>query len=148
MMVKLLKTLQGVGRIGEIVEVSDAQARNFMLPKKIAVLATGTVVQASQREAAHDRVQRVSRQEALTRLIQKVEQGTLRLRGTANEQGKLFAAIKTPDIQAALEQQFGMRLDHIVCQPDHLKTVGTHHVQLMIDRDHRATIHIEVEHGS
>lgn len=148
MKIKLLKAVPGIGRVGEIVDVSDAQARNFLLPNKLAVLATGAVVKAHQAVLEHAQAQHVKHQEALAGLIQRLEQSSLRLKAKASPQGKLFAAVKMTDVQVALEKQFSIKLSGLLMKPDHLKTLGTHQVQIILDQQHQATITILVEHGS
>lgn len=147
MKVKLLTAIAGIGRTGEIVNVSDAQARNYLIPKKLAVLATGAVVKAQAQAVAEQKQQQSQRQAALVALTERLEKQPLRLRGKANDQGKLFAAIKAADIQAGLEQQFKLKFPDLVCQPDHLKTLGTHKVQLTIDHAHQAEISIIIVHA-
>jgi len=148
MKIKLLKAVAGIGRVGEIVDVSDAQARNYLLPNKLAILATGRVVQAHQQHVEQQRIDQVKHQEALGGLIQRLEQSSLRLKGKASPQGKLFAAVKMTDVQAALEKQFSIKLSGFLMKPDHLKTLGTHQVQIIVDPKHQATIPIIVEHGT
>ncbi len=148
MKLKLLKDVSGVGHSDQLVEVSDAQARNFLLPKKMAVIATGAVLAAHEQTAINEKRQQARRVGEVAALMERLLSATVHLSGKANSQGKLFAAIKSSDIQAALEQQYSINLPHLTCQPDHLKTVGSHQVEILIDHDHRATVTILIEHGS
>lgn len=146
MKVKLLKTVPNLGRASELVEVSDAQARNFLIPKKIAVVATTSVVQAHIQQATNQQQQADQRQQAIEALLEKIRVRTIRLLGKANQQGKLFAAIKSQDIKTALEKEFAITLPGLVCRPDHLKTLGQHQVQITLDPEHQATITISIDH--
>lgn len=146
MKVKLLKTMANLGRAGQLVEVSDAQARNFLIPKKFAVLATAAVIQAHVQQASNQQQQADRRQQAIQAMVETIGGRAIRLFGKANQQGKLFAAVKSQDIQAALEKEFSIKLPGLVCHPDHLKTIGQHQVQVTLDPEHQATITINIEH--
>lgn len=147
MKVRLLKSVPPIGRAGQIVEVSDAQARNQLLPKKLAVAATGAVMAEHQHQEDDQRKRQAERQEKIIELLKKIESTAVIMRGKANKQGKLFAAVKSIDIQRALETQFKMKLPELKTTPDHLKTLGQHSITAVIDQHHTATINVTIEHG-
>jgi large subunit ribosomal protein L9 len=145
MKVRLLASVPFIGRAGQIVEVSDAQARNHLLPSKLAVAATGTVIAEHQHQEADQRKRQAERQIKITELLRKIEGTAVALRGKANKQGKLFAALKSDDIQQALEKQFGLKLPELKTSPDHLKTLGQHSVTAVIDNQHNVNINVMIE---
>lgn len=147
MKVQLLQPVNHLGLAGDIIEVSDAQARNQLLPKKLAVTATAAVLAARQQDQAHHYRQQERRQRKLAELLQRLAGMTVHLTGKANPQGKLFAAVKTIDLQAELERLGHLRLPDLRSEPDHLKTLGTHQVNIIIGGTHRATLHVVIDHA-
>lgn len=148
MKIQLLTTIPSLGRSGDIIDVSDAQARNQLLPKKLAVAATGHVVAAQRKHLQDVEAQRQQHQKNISVLIERLTGATVPLSGKASGQGKLFAAIKSNDIVAAIEHLHHIHLPHARCLPDHLKTLGQHQVTLMLDDQHRLPITISIEHGT
>ncbi len=147
MKVKLLVTVPGIGSAGAIVDVSDPQARNYLLPKKLAVIATHEVLKIHHDQEKSQAHQAAKEEASIKSLVANLENQTLHLSGKANAQGKLFAAIKTSDIQQAILQQFHCTLAHVTCKPDHLKNLGTHQVELSFHH-HVVPITILIEHGT
>lgn len=148
MKVLLVANVPKLGRAGELIEVSDAQARNFLIPKKFAVAATAEVVakhaqQQAARQHKHDRDEQ-QRQVLITAL----EGSRLMLRAKSNPQGKLFAAVKSSDIVQAIEQTHHIRLSQVRMEPDHIKTVGEHAMTLWLDEHRVAHVTIVITHGA
>lgn len=146
MKVQLVLSLPSLGRDGQIVEVSDAQARNYLFPKKLAIPATVSIVAAQQRQEADRQQRQQKRASQLTALGQRIAGSELKLFGKANPQGKLFAALKAIDIQQALEKQFRIKLPGLQTTPNHLKTVGLHSVAVVLDDHQTAVINVIIEH--
>lgn len=147
MKVHLERDVPQLGKRGQIVDVSDAYARNALLPKKFAVLATKATLLAAERQQLQQQVSQERQRVELEALMQKLPGESITLTGRASPQGKLFAAIKTEAIRRALADRFRVDLTHMRCEPDHLKTVGTHQVMVIIDDHHRAPITIVIAHA-
>ncbi len=133
MKVQLLKPVAGIGRAGEIVTVGDAHARNFLLPKKLAVAATTKVVHDHQHHQAQTQQAIAQHQTDIQALIVKLQGQTVPMSGKANPQGKLFASIKAEAIRQQLEHQFHLKINRFRSQPDHVKTVGQHQLNVTIE---------------
>lgn len=130
--------VQQVGKKGDIVDVSDGYARNFLVPKGLAFPATaGVEAQAeSMRRGrdARDATARAAAQEVATSLVPKVI--TIAVR--AGAEGKLFGSVTTMEIAEAVEAQTGVEVDRRHLHLDEpIKTLGTHLVP--------AKLHAEVE---
>lgn len=131
--VYLQRDVAGLGRSGQIVNVSQAYARNFLLPKGLVMVATPALMakakqQAGQAHAAAGQAAAAAEQAATTLAGQSV-----RLSGRANPQGKLFAAVKAEQVLMAIHSQYGLRLPPTTTmKPAQLKTLGDHHVQLSL----------------
>lgn len=143
----LLSDVPHLGRARTIVEVTEAYARNFLLPKKLAVLATTDVLAAHRRRqeksAAIKQVQAAERSAAAVRL----SGATVRLTAKANDQGTLFAAVKSEAVLADVRRQFGLRLEGAHISPDHLKRLGRQSVTLRLPDGQELLMAVEISHG-
>ena len=127
MKVILLKDVKGTGKKDQIIEVSDGYARNFLLPKKIAAEATATALNAIEKaKSAEAHRENVKRQEAEAKARDlKGKVVTLHARG--GESGKLYGAITTDHIAAALKEQHGFEIDKRKLElEDAIKSAGQH----------------------
>src|SRR5579862_5765710 len=105
--VKLLlkESIKNVGRVGDIVEVSPGYARNYLLPKDLAVQPTPNnvkKVEARRKEIEKQERERREQQEAMIGRLKEVE---LTLERRANEQGNLFGSVTATDIAKSLQVQ-------------------------------------------
>ena len=127
MQVILRNDLDGLGKRGDIVDVSDGYARNYLLPKGIAFKATaGAVDQAAKMRRARDQRDASDREKATTiasTLVPKV----ITITAKSGAEGKLFGSVTTADIVAAVEAQTGIKLDRKVVHLDEpIKSLGEH----------------------
>ena len=127
MKVILLQDVKGKGKKGQMLEVSDGYARNFMLPKKLAMEATPDAIntmrmndKAAAEKAARERAEAMDISRKLRELII-----TVTAKGGGN--GRLFGAVTTQEIAAALEKQSGIKLDkRKIVLIETIKIVGTY----------------------
>ena len=114
--VKLLlkESIKHVGRVGDVVEVSAGFARNYLLPKDLAVEPTpGNVKKIEERRKEIERIER-ERREQQERLLKQLEGVEVTLERRANEQGHLFGSVGATDIAKALQAQgFNVHPDDI-----------------------------------
>ena len=133
MKVILNQDVKGKGKKGQLVEVSDGYARNFLLPKGLAKEATNTNLNIMQgkndAEAYH---QKVALEEAEA-LKEKMEALEVVLTAKAGENGKLFGSITSKDVAEALTMQHHIKLDKKkFVMPEGIKTLGTTTVDVKI----------------
>jgi len=105
--VKLLlkESIKNVGRVGDVVEVSPGFARNYLLPKDLAVYPTpANIKKIEQRRREIERLER-ERREQQAALLKQLEGVELTLERKANEQGHLFGSVSATDIAKALQAQ-------------------------------------------
>lgn len=125
MKVLLLKDVKGTGKEGEIANVSDGYARNFLIPKKLAVPADSSNIDAANRKkaaAAH-------RIDVLRKTAKELASGmsnlTVRIYSKAGENGRLFGSITTSQIADALKEQYDITVDKKKIRiPEPIKTTG------------------------
>ena len=127
MQVILRSDLEGLGKRGDIVDVADGHARNYLFPKGLALKATdGAVAQASKMRRARD-LRDASDREAATTIASTLVPKVITVTAKAGSEGKLFGSVTTADIADAVKAQTGIELDRKSIQlDDHIKTVGEH----------------------
>lgn len=141
----LRSDVAGLGKRGDIVEVADGHARNFLLPKGKAMKATdGAVVQAAKMRRARD-LRDASDRDAATTIASTLVPKIISIPAKAGLEGKLFGSITTSDIVAAVEEQTGIKLDRKVVHIDEqIKTTGQHRVTAALHSDVSFPITIDV----
>ncbi len=105
MKILLLKDVLGVGLTGQVKKVSDGYARNFLFPKKIAVLATAGDENKFEKIVKEGKVEKQLAGSRVAALADQLKKTNFILKKTANEQGKLYGAISEDDIVAVLAEK-------------------------------------------
>lgn len=145
MKVLLIKTVDTLGTPGEVVNVAPGYARNYLLPQKLAVLATkGSMKMAVSLKAAA--VTKTKEQnKAAEALAEKLRELTLTFTATADESGQLYGGIGEREIAAALiEKKFEIDKKQVVIE-NNIKILGEHKVQIKVQGDIVETITVKVE---
>ncbi len=145
MKVILQKDVKDVGRVGELVNVSEGFARNFLFPRKLAAEAT------EKRVKEYDHLKRVAetkKKKALSErqeILNKINGVTVKFKSAAGESDKLFGTVTTSDISKEL-QKAGFSIDRRdihVSEP--IKVLGQHKATIRYAEGMEAQIHISVE---
>ncbi|MBX5435799.1 MAG: 50S ribosomal protein L9 [Alicyclobacillaceae bacterium] len=148
MKVILLADVKGQGKQGEIKEVSEGYARNFLFPRKLAVEATPANLQQLQAQKEARARKEAQELEAAKQLAARLEGRQLVIPAHAGEGGKLFGAITAKHIADALADA-GFAIDKRKIQlPEPIKTVGGYRVPVKLHADVTVTIQVMVEAGS
>jgi large subunit ribosomal protein L9 len=145
MKVLLRSDVEGVGRRGDIVEVSGGFARNYLLPEGKGLEATkGIEAQATAMRRSRDL--RDSRdREAAQAKAEVLNGAVLRIEARAGGTGKLFGSVGPADVVEAARSQKGVELDrHGVDLPEPLKELGSHEVSIQLAPDVTSVITVEV----
>ena len=145
MKVILRSDIDNVGKRGDICDVADGYARNFLLPKGLAMVATdGAVAQAASMRRARDlrdAQDRASAEEVARTLVPKV----ITIKAKAGAGGRLFGSVTAADIVDAVEAQTGIALDRRRVHLDEpIKVVGTHSVQVKLHSDVQFPVNLEI----
>ncbi len=144
MKVILRSDLDGLGKRGDIVEVADGHARNFLFPKGHAIAASdGAVEQAGQMRQARDQRDSSAR-EAATTIASTLVPKVIIVSAKAGPEGKLFGSITSADVVAAVQEQTDIELDRRQIEIDVIKTVGQHTVTASLHNDVSFPITIDV----
>lgn len=110
MKVILQQDVKGQGKKGQLVDVSDGYARNFLLAKKLAVLATPENVNTMKQQEKARKAQEAAEKAEAEALSKKLETVTVKVAAKAGEGGRLFGAVTSKEISEALNAQFGLNI--------------------------------------
>ena len=122
MKVLLLQNVAKIGRTGEVKEVSEGYAQNFLFPKKLAELATPSRIALLEKAREYEESEKHLRAELLAREIKKLADKTITLTRKVNSSGSLFAGVTAEDIKAAIRNSEGILLPvEMIHVRDHLK---------------------------
>ena len=146
MKVILLQDVKGKGKKGQMIEVSDGYARNFMLPKKLATEATADAVNTMRMndKAAAEKAAR-ERAEAME-VSKKLRELTLTVTAKGGGAGRLFGSVTTQEIADALAKQTGIKLDkRKIVIADPIKNVGTYTVTCKLGYEISAPLTVKIE---
>ena len=148
MRVVLRSDLDHVGKRGDIVDVADGYARNFLLPKGHAIVATsGVTTQAASMRKARD-LKDAKDREAAEVVARTLVPMVIRIPAKAGSGGKLFGSVTTADIADAVSQQAKVNLDRRRLHLDEpIKSTGTHEVPVKLHSDVEFRITVEVVSG-
>ena len=146
MKVILLQDVKGKGKKGQMLEVSDGYARNFMLPKKLAIEATADAVNTMRMndKAAAEKAAK-ERAEALE-ISKKLRDMTLTVTAKGGGAGRLFGSVTNQEIADALKAKSGIALDkRKIVIADPIKNVGTYTVTCKLGYEISAPLTVKIE---
>ena len=146
MKVILLQDVKGKGKKGQMLEVSDGYARNFMLPKKLAIEATADAVNTMRMndKAAAEKAAK-ERAEALE-ISKKLREMTLVVTAKGGGAGRLFGSVTNQEIADALKAKSGIALDkRKIVISDPIKSVGTYTVTCKLGYEISAPLTVKIE---
>jgi len=133
MKVILLQDVKSLGKKDAIVEVSDGYGQNYLIPRKLAVVANaGNMNEVKQRKESLDNKAR-KELEAAKEYAAKLQDKTVTISAKVGENGKLFGAVSNKDIQDALKAQYNVDIDKkkiVLTEP--IKNVGAHIVEIKL----------------
>ena len=145
MKVILLQDVKGKGKKGQMLEVSDGYARNFMLPKKLAIEATADAINTMKMndKATQERIAR--EKAAALETANKLRGMTLTVTAKGGGQGRLFGAVTNAEIAVALEKQ-GVKLDkRKIVLNENIKNVGTYTATCKLGYEINAPLTVKIE---
>ena len=135
MKVLLTKDVYKLGRAGDIKKVADGYGRNFLLPQKLAVLATAGALKQTDKIKSQAEIRRTEQNSELKDLAAQINGVTLVFSAKAGDTGKLYGSITTQDVATAIQEKvrYEVKKQQIEMQP--IRTLGdfTAHVRLTMD---------------
>ena len=125
MKVILQQDVKGQGKKGQMIEASDGYARNFLLPKKLAVPATAENVNTMKQQEKAKRAQEAAEKAEAEATAQRLKEITVQIKAKAGNGGRLFGAVTSKEISDALSEQFGISIPKAkIVQDEPIKAFG------------------------
>ena len=146
MKVILLQEVKGKGKKGQMLEVSDGYARNFMLPKKLAIEATADAINTMRMndKATQERIAK-EKAEALA-LSKQLREMTVVVTAKGGGAGRLFGSVTNQEIADALKAKSGITIDkRKIVMADPIKSVGTYTVTCKLGYEISAPLTVKIE---
>jgi len=146
MKVILKQDVKGLGKKDEIVNASDGYAKNYLIPRGMAVVAsTGNVNEAvNKQKAVAEKKQREL--DTAKDFAAKLNGKTVKIKAKAGESGKLFGAISNKDIADAIKNQYKIEIDKKkIVLNDPIKTAGNHDVEIRIYAGVVTKVNVKIE---
>lgn len=146
MKVILLQDVKSVGKKGDMVDLSEGYARNFILPKKLGVEANNANKNNLKLQKANEEKIAKEQYEAALALKEKIEQISPKVSLKSGEGGRTFGSISSKEVAKAVEDQFKIEIDKKkITMQDAIKSVGVHEVSVKLHPKVTATLRVKVE---
>ncbi len=145
MKIILRSDVDGVGNAGDVVEVANGYAQNFLVPKGLAMRATaGAASQAEAMQRARD-LRSLKERETAEELARALEAQTIAVLARVGQDDQLYGSVTTSDIAEAIEAQTGVDLDRRnMSLEEPIRKVGSHSVEIRLHSDVRIQLTVEV----
>ncbi|HBA64123.1 MAG TPA: 50S ribosomal protein L9 [Lachnospiraceae bacterium] len=145
MKVILLEDVKTLGKKGQVVNVNDGYARNFIIPKKLGLEATSKNLNDLKLQKANEEKRAKEQLEAAQAFGKQLEAGKVTLSIKTGEGGKTFGSVSSKEIAAAVKEQLGYDLDKKKIQlKEGIKTLGVHNVPVKLHAKVTAELKVEV----
>jgi len=145
MRIVLREDLEKLGKKGDVCEVADGYARNYLIPRGHAIQATrGIEKQAGAMRRSRD-VKDTKAREAAENIARQLVAATIRIPAKAGAEGKLFGSVTSTEIVEAVQAEAGIELDRRKLHIDEpIRSTGTHEVPIRLHTDVHITLTVEV----
>ena len=146
MRVILKREVAGLGRPGDVKDVADGYAQNFLLPRGLAIEATAGEMKVLARARDAKRAKQDRAHADAEELAKRLSETTLVFRLKAGDQGKTFGSVTSKDIAEALQREQKVDVERTkVHLPEPLKALGVHQVEIRLLTDVRANVTVAIE---
>ncbi len=145
MKVILQQDVKGQGKKGQMVEVSEGYARNFLLPRKLAILATADAINTMNLKEKARRAEEARQKEEALAMVERLKGCMVKLTAKAGTGGRLFGAITNKEISEGLKEQFGLEIPKqklVLEEP--IKSFGGYQVKAKLGFEITGTVNVTV----
>lgn len=132
MKVILLKDVKGQGKKGQVVNVSDGYARNYLFPRNLAEEATNTNVNILNKKQEIERKKKLAEIEEAQKQAESLKNKEIIIKANSGENGKLFGAITNKDIAEQLKNKFNLDIDKKKIVMETIKLSGTYEIEVKL----------------
>ena len=144
MKVVLLKDVKAQGKKGDIINVSDGYARNFLLPKGLAVEATSNALNDLKGQKESEAYRKETELANAKELAEKITGVTVELSAKAGANGKLFGSVTAKDVATVISKEIGVQLDKRKVVVEDIKAFGTYPVEVKLYNGISASMYVRV----
>ena len=145
MKVILSADVKGQGKKGEMIEVSEGYARNYLLPRNLAVKATADNMNALKLKEQAKKAQMEREKEQAKAYAKQLGASVVKVRAKGGENGKLFGSVTSKEISEALKEQHGITLEkNRIVLEEIIKSFGSYEVKCKLGYEISGTIHVLV----
>lgn len=145
MKVILLQDVKGKGKKGQMIEASDGYARNYLLPRKMAIEATADNVNTMKMNDKAKAEQQAREKAQAQETAKKLQDITVEVKAKSGNGGRLFGSITSQEVSDALKQQFGIVIDKKkIVQDEAIKSFGSFSMKAKLGYEIVATISVHV----
>ncbi|MDR2671562.1 MAG: 50S ribosomal protein L9 [Oscillospiraceae bacterium] len=145
MKVILQEDVAGQGKRGDLVEVSEGYARNYLLPRKLATKATPDALNAYKQQERARQDGAVRAKERAQDLAERMKDMVVHVHAKAGSQGRLFGAVTAAHVADALKEQYRLEIDkHKLVLEEPIKHCGRHEIKVKLGSEISARLQVEV----
>jgi large subunit ribosomal protein L9 len=138
--------VRGLGRTGEVKDVADGYARNYLLPKGLAIEATGGELKVLAQERQTEKTKKDRAHQDAEELATRLSEVTLVFKLKAGEQGKTFGSVTAKEVADALKKEAKAEIDKTkIVLHEPLRSLGVHKVEVRLLSDVRANVTVAIE---
>ena len=146
MRVILKAEVRGLGRTGEVKDVADGYARNYLLPKGLAIEATGGELKVLAQERQTEKTRKDRAHQDAEDLAKRLDAVTLVFKLKAGEHGKTFGSVTAKEVADALKKEAKAEIDKTkIVLHEPLRSLGVHKVEVRLLADVRANVTVAIE---
>lgn len=146
MKVVLLEDVKGQGKKGELVNVSDGYARNFLFPKKLAKEANSQILNEIKNKQEAEKFKKAEDKKAAAALAERLKSVVVVFKSTGGADGKLYGAVTAKDISDKLNTDFGISVDkRKIVISENIKSVGNYTLDVKLYPEITAKLNVVVE---
>ena len=145
MKVILTQDVKAQGKKGDLINVSDGYANNFLLKKGLAKVATKQAINELEGKKGAEEYRRNQEEEKAKNIADRMKEFTVKLTAKSGKEGKLFGSITSKDVAQALKEQYNIEVDkRKIDRPDGIKTCGTRDVNVSLYHGVTGTFKVQV----
>lgn len=144
MKVILKADVKSLGKSGELVNASDGYARNYLIPKGLAIEANATALNEFKNKQKAEKFHKAEELKAAQELASRIEGKTVKLTAKAGANGKLFGSVTSKDVAEKVKAEFGEDIDKRKIVIEDIKSFGTYEAELKVYPGVTAKIYVNV----
>ena len=146
MKVILTQDVKSQGKKGDLINVSDGYANNFLLPKGLAKLATKQALNELEGKRGAEQYHKNQEEKKAMDIAERLKEVTVKLSAKAGKEGKLFGSITSKDVAEALKKQYNIDVDkRKILLKDNIKLAGVYEVEVKLHKDVTAKVKVNIK---